>query len=164
MGWTNFGHYLWPETLLPVETVVSLIGKIGDQAEADLREFRTGVGRDRYKPGRYHYFAATNLHSVQILPSWTAALVTMRDFVSFGRGAHAGGHGHDSTRGVSFRCYLVVRDTTTKQAHILRVPAKFGDNGTRFYGTFSTPAERIRGAVAWSFGMESRDYAPVVEA
>ncbi len=148
---------------LPVETVVSLIGAIGDQAEADLREFRTGVGHDRYKPGRYHYFAATNLHSVQILPDWTAALVTMRDFVSFGRG-DAGNHGHDSTRGVSFRCYLVVRDTTTKQAHVLRVPPKFGNNGTRFYGTFTTPGERIKAAVAWTFGMESREYAPAVEA
>jgi hypothetical protein len=150
-----------------VGSFVGLIGKLGDQAKADLQQLECDAtelpDRKRGKALNHHRFDASNIQSVQLLPDWSAAIITMRDFVSFGRRDHYSDQ-YSTTRGVSFRAYLVVRDTTTKEAHILRIPPKFGNPATKFYGTFKSAAERVKAAVAWTFSLEPAEYAPAVEA
>jgi len=57
-----------------------------------------------------------------------------------------------------------VRDATSGDAHILRVPPKFGNPDTKFYREFRTDRERVQAAAAWTFALEAREYRPAVEA
>ena len=108
---------------------------------------------------------ATNLHHVQLRADWTAALVTLRDFRSWGSYRMAGpGEEYGTQRGVSFRAYLILRDASTHAAHILRVPPRYGNPDTKFFGRFGTDRERIHAAIAWTFDLESKEYRPQVEA
>ena len=63
-----------------------------------------------------------------------------------------------------FLCWLCVRDASTGEAHLLRVPPKFGNAATDFFRTFPSPKKRIQAAVAWTFDRAASDYAPQVEA
>jgi hypothetical protein len=143
-----------------IRCVVNAVGRIGDQAEDDLdqmRQFEEFSG----KRGRHHKLEGSSVESIQIGAGWREVLVTMRDYCSFGFG---GGERYHSQGGCSYRCYLVVRDSTLGEAHVLRVPPKFGNASTKFYATFASDKARVAAAVAWTFGMEAREYRPSVHA
>lgn len=147
-----------------IRSVVAAVGRIGDQTASDLRELETGE-RFSGKRGRNHRLARTTVCRVERLSDWSAVLLTLRDYSSFGSSSWGSGDSHYGSRGGSaYRCYLIVRDTTTGESHILRVPPKFGNDGTQFFRAFSAPKDRIRAAVAWTFGRESGQYRPDVEA
>ena len=147
-----------------IRSVVAAVGRIGEQTASDLRELETGE-RFSGKKGRNHRLARTTVCRVERLSDWSAVLLTLRDYSSFGSSSWGSGDSHYGSRGGSaFRCYLIVRDTTTGESHILRVPPKFGNDGTQFFRAFSAPKDRIRAAVAWTFGRESGQYRPDVEA
>jgi hypothetical protein len=159
-----------------VELIARAVGTIGDQAQRDLRELRTST-EFTGKQGKHHKFEETTIDLLQIRRDWSAALVTMRDYKSFGR---AGFDGYEKRGGSSYRVYLIVRDTTTGEAHILRVPPKYGNGNTQFFQKFYYDARprcrsmagaertaeeaRIHAAVAWTFGLKPEEYQPQVEA
>ncbi len=143
-----------------VRAIVRCVGSIGEQAASDLRELRAFEDFSG-KRGRHHKLEGSEIGSVQVGAGWREILLTVCDFCSFGSGR--GGDYH-SQGGRSYRCYLVVRDSTTGEAHVLRVPPKFGNSDTNFYGTFASDRARVAGAVAWTFGMEGRQYRPQVTA
>lgn len=143
-----------------VRAVVAAVGEVGEQAQADLREMRTSENF-RGKRGRHHRRDVTTLHRVERLSDWSAALITLRDYTSCGSGS---GGDYTSRGGSGFRCYLVVRDSSNGTAHLLRVPPKFGNAGTQFFDRFAGPRQRVRAAIAWTFGREASEYHPAVEA
>jgi hypothetical protein len=55
---------------------------------------------------------------------------------------------------------VVVRDSTTGLRHHLTVPPRFA----RPLEPGETPQDRIQAAIAWTFDLEPREYAPTVEA
>lgn len=144
-----------------VECVVRAVGTIGDQAREDLREMRTGEDFSG-KRGRNHRLDRTTVERVEHLADWSAALVTLRDYRSFG--SSSWGDRYGSRGGSGFRCFLVVRDSSTREAHVLRVPPKFGNASTNFFAKFSGAKARIKAAVAWTFARQPAEYAPGVEA
>lgn len=165
-----------------IRLAVRGVGPIGDQAEADLASMQTT--RDfAGRRGRHHRLQETTVERIEALPDWSAALITLRDRRSFGR---RGAGRYESVGGSSYRCYLVVRDSTTGEAHILRVAPKFGDDDTRFWHEIAdldhpqwrkaspalrrrmrraTPtARRIHAAVASTFGLPAGQYDPAIQA
>jgi hypothetical protein len=147
-----------------VRSVVRAVGPIGEQAESDLAEMETGE-RFSGKRGRNHRLERSTVTRVERLADWSAVLLTIRDYSSFGSANWGSGDSHYGSRGgSSYRCYLIVRDSTTREAHILRVPPKFGNSDTQFFGRLDSAAERIRAAVAWTFGRGAGEYRPDVEA
>jgi len=143
-----------------VRCVVRTVGPIGEQCERDLAHFDAGEDFDG-KRGRHHKLEGSELERIEALVDWSAVLITMCDYCSYGS---CGWDGYESRGGRSYRCYLVVRDSSTGEAHCLRVPPKFGNAQTQFFGRFRSPRERIQAAVAWTFGMEAREYRPAVQA
>jgi hypothetical protein len=147
-----------------VKAIVRTVGTIGEQAARDLSEMQTDEDFGG-KRGRHHKLTRTTLHRVEHLRDWSAVLVTLRDYCSFGSSRWGGPEASYGSRGgSSYRCYLIVRDTTTAEAHILRVPPKFGNAETQHFSKLRSAAERIRAAVAWTFDRESTEYRPTVEA
>ena len=147
-----------------VRAAVIAVGRIGDQAANDLSRMRTGEDFSG-KKGRHHKLERTTLCRVEHLADWSACLLTLRDYVSFGSSSWGNGdRNYGSRGGSSFRVFLVVRDSTTGEAHILRVPPKFGNSDTQFFGKFSNARERIQAAVAWTFSREAGEYAPTHQA
>ncbi|MHC4066615.1 MAG: hypothetical protein ACYSUI_19240 [Planctomycetota bacterium] len=154
-----------------IRLVAAAVGAIGEQAERDLMETSSHFDGKR---GRNHYFEETTLDRLQIVPDWSAVLLTMRTYKSFGR---SGFNGYEKQGGSSYRTYLIVRDTTTGECHIMRVPPKFGNADTQFFGKFNQQTEwgkrlglrtadqrRIHAAVAWTFDLKPEDYSPEKEA
>jgi len=147
-----------------VRQTVLLVGPAGDQAQADLEAMRTDEDFSGRR-GRHHRLKRTTLHRVEHRPDWSAALLTLRDYRSFGSSRWGGDeHRYGSRGGSSYRCYLVVRDSTTGEAHILRVPPRHGNADTDYYRRLGTPAARIDAAVAWTFARAPAEYAPQVQA
>jgi len=165
------------QTMGLVRCLVRAIGTIGEQAESDLHNFHA---REDFsgKKGRHHKLEGSELERVEVRRDWSAALVTMCDYCSFGSG---GSDGYQSRGGRSYRCYLVVRDTTTGEAHILRVPPRFGNSQTKAFSDYAECRpiskklrpenrlqarmdNRIHAAVAWTFGLKPHEYTPAVEA
>ncbi len=147
-----------------VLSVVRQVGKIGEQLKRDLRQLQTDKSFSG-KRGRNHLFERTTVERVQYLRDWSAALITLanyRQFGSFRWGSEYATYG--SRGGCSYRTYLIVRDTTTSEAHLLRVPPKFGNSETAYFNRFRSDSERIRAAVAWTFGRSLHEYDPAVEA
>jgi hypothetical protein len=144
-----------------VRATIAAVGTIGEQAADDLRRMRTDEDFSG-KRGRHHKLERTTVCRIEHRRDWTAALITLRDYTSFG--SHRWGDQYGSRGGSSFRCYLVVRDATRGTAHILRVPPKFGNSDTQFFGRFAGTAERIQAAVAWTFAQRPVDYAPQLTA
>lgn len=127
-----------------VRCVVRCVGRIGDQCRRDLKQMETS------SDGTRRVLRKTTLHRVEHLSDWSSALVTMRDYSSF-RSRNGSSRG-----GSAFRCYLVVRDSTTGEAHILRVPPKFGNATTQFFSSFRSTRLRIAAARDWcADGVES---------
>jgi hypothetical protein len=60
----------------------------------------------------------------------------------------------------SITVQVVVRDTTTGQRHCITVPPSFA----RPLERGESEADRIRAAVAWTFGLSAKEYSPSVEA
>lgn len=105
-----------------IRQAVLLVGPIGEQCQRDLAAMRTDEDFGG-KRGRHHKLERTTLHRVEHLADWSAALVTLRDYRSFGSSRMGSGdRTYGSVGGSSYRCYLVVRDSTTGESHILRVP------------------------------------------
>ena len=130
-----------------LRAVVSAVGVIGEQAERDLDELlRTGEDFAG-KRGKHHRLERTTIERIEHLPDWTAALVTLCDYRSFG--SYRWGEYYGSRRGVSFRCYLIVRDATTGEAHVLRVPPRFGNSDTNFFHRFREEAIEQIGRCYW---------------
>jgi len=123
-----------------MRAVCRLVGRIGEQVEADLLGMRTSEDFDGRK-SRNHKLERTTLHRVEHRADWSAALITLEDFRSFGS---RGAGGYSSRGGSSYRCFLAVRDTTTGECHLLRVPPKFGNGGTKFFKSFDEPAAPLR--------------------
>ncbi|MHB1950141.1 MAG: hypothetical protein ACYCQK_01550 [Acidiferrobacteraceae bacterium] len=141
--------------------VVRAVGTLGPQTERDLGELHTGESFGGTR-GRHHRLTRTTISRVEHLRDWSACLLTIRHYASFGRGA--GGGQYESRGGSSFRAYLVVRDASSGEAHVLRVPPKFGNPETQFFAGLRTPEERIRAAAAWTFGVKPHEYAPRIES
>lgn len=147
-----------------VRSIVRAVGTIGEQAQSDLSEMTTGE-RFSGKKGRHHRLSRTTVCRVERLADWSAVLLTLRDYESFGSSNWGqGDRGYGSRGGSSYRCYLIVRDTTTGEAHLLRVPPKFGNADTQYFRRFAKAADRIHAAVAWTFGRQPSEYRPQVEA
>jgi hypothetical protein len=156
-----------------VELIARAVGRIGEQAERDLRELRTWEDFSG-KKSRHHRLDRETIDRVQIAPDWSAVLVTIRHYCSFGR---SGGDGYNSRGGSSYRVYLIVRDTTTGECHVIRTPPKFGNADTQFFHSFAAQTDwgrrlklrtadqrRIHAAVAWTFGLKPHKYNPQREA
>lgn len=165
-----------------IRSIIRSVGRIGDQAEADLAHFAADESFSG-KRGRHHLLQGSELARIEMRRDGSAALVTMRDYRSFGS---RGSDGYESRGGSGYRCYLVVRDATTGEAHVLRVEPKYGNCDTQFFGDVAeldhpqwrgasaallrrmrraTPAERrIHAAIAWTFGLRAGEYEPAVEA
>ncbi|MGA2035892.1 MAG: hypothetical protein ABSG68_26895 [Thermoguttaceae bacterium] len=147
-----------------VRCLVNAVGRIGEQCRADLAALDNHYDFQG-KKSRHHKLEGSEVASVQVGAGWRAVLVTMRDFCSFGsRNWGSGDRSYGSRGGSSYRCYLIVRDSTSGEAHCLRVPPKFGNSETKFYGTFASDSARVAAAVAWTFGLEGREYRPDVTA
>jgi hypothetical protein len=146
---------------LAIRQAVSLVGQIGEQAEDDLGRMRTDESFTG-KRGRHHKLERTVLHRVEFSRDYKSALVTLREYKSFG--SSRWGDSYGSRGGSTYRCYLVVRDATRGTAHLLRVPPKFGNEDTQFFQNFQTPEQRIRAAVAWTFALPAGGYSPTSES
>lgn len=147
--------------------IAAAVGTIGEQAERDLMETDSHF---EGKKSRHHFFQETTLDRLQIMPDWCEVLVTMRTYKSFGR---SGFDGYEKRGGSSYQVYLIVRDTTTGECHIMRVPPKYGNSETQFFGSFNQQNEwgkrlklrtaderRVHAAVAWTFDLKPEDYHP----
>jgi len=146
-----------------VRLVVRAIGTIGDQVERDLAAMGTYENFDG-KKGRNHKLEGVELERLQIRADWTAALITLRHYCSYGSSRFGSGdRSYGSVGGSNCLTYLAVRDATTGEAHLLRLPPKYGDSRTQFFGRFGSEVERIQAAVAWTFAREPREYAPAIE-
>ena len=145
-----------------IRLAVRCVGPIGDQAKDDLSRMRTS--RDG-SIGRNHGLEReTTLQRIEALADWSAALITLKIHRHY---YSRNGCGHTDRRhvgGDTYQCVLVLRDATTGEAHLLRVPPKFGNADTQFFGSLGSPRERIQAAVAWTFGLAGREYRPAVEA
>ena len=137
-----------------VRIVAEQIGEIGDQAERDLRELAESESLSG-KQGRNHYYERSVVDRIQLNSGCTAALVTIADIRSWGGRGYGGADGYGKQSGVGYRVYLIVRDATRGSAHILRVPPKYGNPRTQFFGRFRTADERIEAAREWTFGERS---------
>lgn len=146
-----------------VRCVIAAVGTIGEQVTRDLQELATSEDFSG-KRGRNHCREVTTVERIEHLRDWSAALVTFRDYRSYGSSRWGGERGYGSVGGSSFRCYLVVRDSTTKEAHILRVAPKFGNSETQFFGRFGSPAERIEAARASTFRVAPEVLAAAIES
>jgi hypothetical protein len=168
-----------------VRLLAAQIGTIGKQAERDLAEFVESESLDG-KRGKNHYYTRSSVKRVQIRRDLTAALVTMTDYRSWGAYGYGGADGYGKQGGVSFRAYLIVRDSTTGEAHIMRVRPRYGNAETNYYHDIArlshkewrgmsdglrrrmrraTDAERrIHAAVAWTFHLRAGQYDPQIEA
>lgn len=123
-----------------VRATVRAVGQIGDQARADLTAMRTDE-TFAGKRGRNHRLERTTVESIEVLPGCRAALITLRDYRSFGSARWGGDErSYGSRGGSSYRVYLVVRDATRGTAHILRVPPKYGNADTAFHRGFASRA------------------------
>lgn len=131
-----------------IRCVVRAVGVIGEQCRADLSNMSTDESFSG-KKSRNHKLEKTTLERVEHLSDWSSALITMRDFTQVGRSGWGSNGDYGSRGGNSYRCYLVVRDSTTGEAHILRVPPKFGNAGTQFFARFCGGRERIQAARDW---------------
>jgi hypothetical protein len=147
-----------------IACVVRAVGKIGEQCRSDLSRMETGESFTG-KKSRNHHLVRTTLERVEHVSDWSSALITLRTFEQFGSSRWGSGDRNYGSRGGNkYECYLVVRDSTTGEAHVLRVPPKFGNSDTQFFGRFRTASERIKAAVAWSFEMDPAAYRPQVTA
>jgi hypothetical protein len=147
-----------------IRQAVLLVGPIGEQCARDLQQMQTDEDFSG-KRGRNHKLERTTLHRVEHLADWSAALVTLRDYASFGSSRWASGDNcYGSRGGSSHRCYLVVRDSTTGESHVLRVPPKHGNADTQWFRAQGGAVARVKAAVAWTFEREPASYAPAVEA
>ncbi len=148
-----------------VLSVVRQVGKIGEQLKRDLHQLQTDKSFSG-KRGRNHLLERTTVERVQYLRNWRrrpwSPWRTTASSVSYRWGREYARYG--SRGGCSYRTYLIVRDTTTSEAHLLRVPPKFGNSETAFFDRFRSDPERIRAAVAWTFGRSLHEYDPAVEA
>jgi hypothetical protein len=125
-----------------IRLAVRCVGTIGEQAEDDLSRMRTGsVGSIRKRHGLE---IDTTLERIEALRDWSAALVTLRVHSHYYSHRGCNGTHRRHVGGNKFDCYLVVRDSTTGEAHILRVPPKFGNSATSFFAAIGGAPKRRR--------------------
>lgn len=143
-----------PRSDASLRYIVETIGEIGDQAERDMAELAEHEELSG-KKGRNHWYEKSVIDRIQLNGDCNAALVTIADIKSWGAYGYGGSEGYGKQSGCSYRVYLIVRDASRGSAHILRVPPKYGNPNTQFYGKFTSQAERIEAAREWTFAGHS---------
>jgi hypothetical protein len=140
-----------PGTRLP--QVLAGIGPAGEQAQADeSRYFETW--NDRPSNARVN---CAEIDSIDVAGDGTAALVTRHVYTLYPR----------QLRSSEVECYLVVRDATSGERHVLRVPPKFGKRTSKTRQTLleqGGATALVAGALAWTFGRKAGDYRPARES
>ena len=58
------------------------------------------------------------------------------------------------------RAYLVLRDSTTGERHILRIPPRFGSTRSATWRRARSAEDLIQAATAWTFGLRPSQYQP----
>lgn len=157
---------------LAVRMEVRDVGTIGEQVERDLGEaLAVDYSLSTNRRNSRHLCQASNVH--RVLRSRRGKLIVMRDYTSWGS---RGDDGYDTRRGVAFRSFLVVRDSTTGEAHVMRVPPKYGSGEThyesRIRGGVTLPSGRtlrgdeavVHAAAAWTFELRPEQYEPRKQA
>jgi hypothetical protein len=136
-----------------LEATLGEIGPAGEQALADeARYFETW--NDRPSSQRVN---CAQIDTIDVTADGSAALITRHIFTLY----------RSALRSSTVECYLVVRDATTGERHVLSVPPKFGSRKSvtrRKLLAEGGPAAVIHAATAWTFGIKPADYHPTTEA
>lgn len=168
-----------------VAEILRRVGPAGDQAIADEARYFQSFDRSQYESSKHsgRDWRAPSL--AVVAPDGSAAIVC---FVEAGSYLHKGMSDQDDylyndrtgdyeTRTIRagglhhlrFRVFLVVRDATTGERHVLRIPPRFGRYTSATYRRYERPggydaAGLIHEATAWTFGLKPADYRPTTEA
>jgi hypothetical protein len=133
--------------------VLEQVGPAGSQAHADeARYFETWNER----PSSQRVNRA-EIDTIDVAPGYRAALVTRHIYTLY----------HSRLRSSEVEVYLILRDTTSGERHVLRVPPMFGKRTAKTRAKLLSeggPATVIHAAIAWTFGKKPAEYHPDREA
>jgi len=136
-----------------LQHVLDQVGPAGEQAQADEARY-FAVWDDAPSSTRRN---VARIDTIDVAPGYTAALVTRHVVTFYQR----------SLRSSQVECVLVVRDATSGERHLLRVPPKFGSyrskTRTRLLES-GGPRALIHAAIAWTFDQRPEEYHPDVAA
>lgn len=169
---------------LAVSEILRRVGRAGEQARADEQrycdEFASYVD-----PGRKGGICGGDHREISaawIARDCSAAILAFAEWGSWGvSGARArDGEGRGGLHHLRIQAYLVVRDSTSGERHMIRVPPRFGRTSATKRGMgwrvqdfipgssrapgMTDSEMRIHAAVAWTFGMLPGEYRPQLEA
>lgn len=137
-----------------IEAILASVGPAGEQARADeQRYFEVAGSRSGSRADQ------RELDLVVRSTAGDAAIITMAE-----RSWYKG-----RPRGSRFEVYLVLRDETSRERHVLRIPPKFGRFTSATFqqymqigpdGLRGNADLLIRAATAWTFGLKANEYKP----
>lgn len=161
-----------------VEEILRRVGPAGEQALADEARYFETYDREQYDSRNHAGRDWRGVSRAVIASDESAAILS---FVEAGSYLHKGRQAeYDLDTGRLIRpgglhhlrisAYLVVRDASSGERHVLRVPPRFGSTRSATWKRYLDESGTgdadglIHEAVAWTFGLRPQEYSPGVQA
>lgn len=169
------GLQLGPYAITAEEAVAEIlrrIGPAGEQARADEARYLESYDVQQYESRKH---AGRDWRAVSLAAVRSDSAAAIIAYAEVGSYLHRGSFepGAGGLHHLRIHAYLVVRDATTGERHILRIPPRFGRyrsatwrRHVRVYpDRVGIDADAlIHAAVAWTFGLAPGEYHPEVAA
>lgn len=160
-----------------VEAILDRVGPAGEQARADEARYFAQFDRQQYESRKHSGRDFRQISRAVIASDESAAILS---FVETGSYLHKGqtwdnyDPDFDSPPGglhhLRIRVFLVVRDATSGERHVLRIPPRFGSTRSATWKRYvddrgcGNTDGLIHAAVAWTFGLKPEEYSPAIES
>jgi len=153
-----------------VTAILRRVGPAGEQALADEQRYFRTFDVEQYDSSKHSGRDWREPSLAVVAPDGSAAIICYAEVGSYlhkGYGNSDGGPPAGGLHHLRFAVYLVVRDATSGERHVMRIPPRFGRYTSATYHRYMDRGDRaglIRAAVAWTFGLRPEEYHPQVEA
>lgn len=159
-------RYVRPEDA--VEEILRRVGPAGSQALADEARYFDAYDRVQYESAKHSGRDWRGVSRAVVAADSSAAILA---FVEAGTFLHKGSFGEEAggLHHLRIAAYLLVRDATTGERHVLCIPPRFGSTRSATWGRYVDHEGRgdtsglIHAAVAWTFALRPDEYQPDTE-
>ncbi len=173
---TVYGLFDLPVYVISAEEAVGEIlrrvGPAGEQALADEARYFESFDEEQYESSNHSGRDWRAVSRAVVSSDESAAILS---YVEAGSYLHKGvswsdyadtGYAPGGLHHLRFAVYLVVRDSTSGERHVIRVPPRFGMTRSKTWQRYipHDPDGLIHAAIAWTFGLKPEEYHPDSES
>ena len=143
-----------------VDEILRRVGPAGEQCLADEARYLDAYDVEQYESRKHSGRDWRGISRARVAADGSAAILS---YVEAGSYLHKGSFGDPGAGGLHhlrIHAYLVLRDATTGERHILRVPPRFGSTRSATWRRARSAEDLIHAATAWTFGLRPAQYQP----